>query len=48
MLVRFLQAAIDADGQDQIATLRAELEFVQLVYVFLFPWKLLQTFHLHF
>ncbi|KXN89934.1 hypothetical protein AN958_04938 [Leucoagaricus sp. SymC.cos] len=28
VLVRFLQAAIDADGQDQIATLRAELEFV--------------------
>jgi hypothetical protein len=29
VLVRFLQAAIDAEGQDQIATLRAELEFVQ-------------------
>ncbi|EKM83798.1 hypothetical protein AGABI1DRAFT_66768 [Agaricus bisporus var. burnettii JB137-S8] len=28
VLVRFLQAAIDAEGQDQIATLRAELEFV--------------------
>ncbi|KAJ3570257.1 hypothetical protein NP233_g4533 [Leucocoprinus birnbaumii] len=28
VLVRFLQAAIDAAGQDQIATLRAEVEFV--------------------
>lgn len=32
VLVRFLQVAIDAEGQDQIATLRAELEFVQSVY----------------
>ncbi|KAF9015250.1 hypothetical protein BDQ17DRAFT_1340740 [Cyathus striatus] len=29
VLVRFLQAALDAKSQDQISTLRAEIEFVQ-------------------
>ncbi|TFK41060.1 hypothetical protein BDQ12DRAFT_600361 [Crucibulum laeve] len=32
VLVRFLQAAIDAKSEDQISTLRAELDFVQRVY----------------
>lgn len=29
VLVRFLQAALEADSKDQISTLRAELDFVQ-------------------
>lgn len=31
VLVRFLQAALDAKSSDQISTLRAELDFVQCV-----------------
>jgi len=32
--VRFLQAALDVNSQDQISTLRAELDFVQCVIYF--------------